>query len=403
MRSLHNFSLRVHLPFGPAVLLPATDPEKDPTAKFAFDANSQVISRFELLGQNKRSAFHVSRATNEPLDDAATTDEWIQSVEEQHRSALYVKLVSLTRQELNAADADAALTGQGDSEWNRYRKAQLAVTNSLQQAAETLLIKSGELNAELDRKRTERFEELEKKLRASIEEQRAAAELEFKSKSALLEQRERALGAREASFETKESHYVARQKQTEQIDQIKEWLRDWSLTKGTSKKRWPIATAYVVAMVVTGALTLYATWHSYALLKSVDEIVKLAWWQWVGIWAKTVFPLAAFATFMIYFIRWSGDWARQHSEEEFRNRTRLIDIGRSTWLLEAVRDAQARNSEIPSDLLKELSRNLFALHGGTDSEIHPQVISDVLMHGLSSLRVRAADGSEVEASRSKKS
>jgi hypothetical protein len=117
--------------------------------------------------------------------------------------------------------------------------------------------------------------------------------------------------------------------------------------------------------------------------------------------SKAFFPLAAFTTFMVYFIRWSSSWAKQHSEEEFRNRSRLIDIGRSGWLLEAVRDAHEKNAEIPNDLLRELSRNLFANTPSSESEIQPSLISDVMLQGLTSLRVKTADGSEVEASRAK--
>jgi hypothetical protein len=154
-------------------------------------------------------------------------------------------------------------------------------------------------------------------------------------------------------------------------------------------------------MVLTGVLTIFSIWHSYDLLKTADDLAKIQWWQWAALTLKTLFPLAAFTTFIIYFIRWSGDWARQHAEEEFRNRTRLIDIGRSSWLLEAVRDAQERDKEIPPELIKELSRNLFSNSQAVGGDIHPQAAADVIMQGLSSIRVKSPDGAEVEAKRGK--
>jgi hypothetical protein len=104
---------------------------------------------------------------------------------------------------------------------------------------------------------------------------------------------------------------------------------------------------------------------------------------------------------MVYFIRWSSAWARQHSEEDFQNRSRLIDIGRASWLLEAVRDAQERNKEIPPDLLKEMSRNLFVLNSRPDGDIQPETAADILLQGLTSLRVKSPTGAEVEAKRGK--
>jgi hypothetical protein len=182
---------------------------------------------------------------------------------------------------------------------------------------------------------------------------------------------------------------------------VKTWLENWTLTKGTARKRWPIAVAYVFGILATGCLSAYSVYHNYDLLKSAADIAKLQWWQWVAITLKAAIPLAAFSTFLIYFIRWSSAWARQHAEEEFRNRALLIDIGRSSWLLEAVRDAQQRNKEIPTELLHELSRNLFAFSSSPDTDIHPEAISDTLLHGLSSLRLKTPDGSEIEASRGK--
>jgi aryl carrier-like protein len=113
---------------------------------------------------------------------------------------------------------------------------------------------------------------------------------------------------------------------------------------------------------------------------------------------RAIIPLAAFVTFVIYFIRWSSEWARQHADEEFRNRTRVPDIGRSAWLLEAVRDAQENQKEIPVDLLKDLLRNLFAYTAPADvADLHPQAVTDLIMQGLASLRVKTPDGTEVEA------
>ena len=406
MKGRHSFRSIAHpRHFQGAITLTDGDPCSTSQAKFAFDLESNIIGLFQLIGENGNQAIAVRRKTDEVTDEIEITDEWTNIGDPAFRSILpqlYAQLVSSTRTEFQVVDVEASLKGSADTAWNRYRDAQTAVINSLQQATETLIIKAAEKNAELDKSRAERFEKLEVTLREQLEHERKTLQSEFEKKQEQVEARQKAIADREANFNTKEARYVARKKQEEQIDQVKNWLSDWRLTTGTTAKRRPIFWAYISALVITGGLTAYATYHNYQLLKSADDIAKLAWWNWVAITTKSFFPLAAFTTFMIYFIRWSSSWARQHADEEFRNRTRLIDIGRSGWLLEAVRDAQENKNEIPVDLLKELSRNLFSNAGSNEGDIHPQAVSDILLQGLSSVRVKSADGSEVEATRNGK-
>lgn len=405
LKAKREFKLIVNVPHQGGVELPAENPEQTPQIKFVLDSNSQVIANFYLHDSAGNEAFAVVRKPESITDEAKLSDGWTNNRDENFRSQLpqlHVTLLSSARTELHANDAEAAFKGTEDSSWNRYRDAQTAVINSLQQATESLIIKASEKNAELDKARAERFEKLEVELRAQIDRERKELQLTFDTKQAQLTEREKAAVERESAFNTKEAGYVARKKQEEQIDQIKSWLNDWKLTLGTTEKRRPIFWGYITALVLTGVLTGYVTYRNYELLKSASDLAALAWWQWVAMTAKSFFPLAAFTTFMVYFIRWSSAWARQHAEEEFRNRTRLIDIGRSSWLLEAVRDSQQKGKDIPADLLKELSRNLFTNATSGETDLHPQALSDVMLQGLSSFRIKTPDGSEVEAKRDKK-
>ena len=89
-----------------------------------------------------------------------------------------------------------------------------------------------------------------------------------------------------------------------------------------------------VVILATGALTAWLSYENVQLLKAAGpNLPQVPWWQWVALTLKTVVPLAAFTTFLIYFIRWEADWARQHSDEELRTRARVVDIGRSSWLV----------------------------------------------------------------------
>lgn len=372
--------------------------------KYLFDANSQAAPTF-YLRTDRGNAMIISRRTEEVTDQIQLPDEWANTVAQELKgtfSPFYVRLLALLRSELRVSDTEASLQGANDTEWNRYRKAQTTVINSLEQAAQTLIVKTSDRNAQLDQQRSERFEKLEGSLREELQKAREALQTEFDSKQEALTIQEKALSDRIDEFETKESHYVTRQKQERQIEQVQKWLESWNLTKGTTDKRSPIFWGYCVGIVVSGCFAAYSIIHNYELIATADDLAKLMWWQWLALAAKAFFPLAMFTTFLIYFIRWASAWAKQHAEEEFRNRSLLIDIGRSGWLIEAVRDAQERKSEFPPELLKELSRNLFSYSPSGDGDIHPQAITDLLSQGLSSIRVKSPDGSELEASRSKK-
>ena len=401
LKPLTNLEIKLTIPRGVEINLSEEEPETNQALAFVFNSGSEVLDYFYLRLPNNQAVATVRRTFENIYDIVTIDDQWPNHIAENIRPQVWVQVLANLRRELKAIELEASLKGNNDTTWNRYRDAQAAVVNSLQQTSESLLLKVAERNAQLDREREERFTKLEERLRNELAEAKAALENQAADKRSSLDAREKALAEREAAFETKESHYVGRQKQGEQIKQIQNWLNDWHLTEGTRKKRAPIFWGYICAMVLTGVLTAYSVHNSYALLKTVDDLAKIQWWQWFALLLKTFFPLAAFMTFMIYFIRWAGDWARQHAEEEFRNRTRLIDIGRSSWLLEAVRDAQERNKEIPPDLLKELSHNLFTTTPNANADIHPQAAADILLQGLSSIRVKTPAGAEVEAKRGK--
>jgi hypothetical protein len=396
--------MRIETQHLPTIELEVDEPENDSQLADRLAAEAETISAVSLLFQGRWQALVVVRDWEKPDDSVTITDDWITKGGDEAQRVLpklLPGLIGLGRRELKANELDAALSGDADAEWNRYRRSQMKVLSSLQQATQAVLFDAATRNSKLDQARAAKYEALEEQLRAATEEKRWKLQQQHEHRLEELERREKEQADKEAEFQTKEARYVSRQKQDDQIKQIQAWLENWGLTKGTSRKRWPITGAYVVALLVTGGLTTYATSHNYELIKTTEELAKLQWWHWLALASKAFFPLAAFSTFMVYFIRWSSSWAKQHSEEEFRNRSRLIDIGRSGWLLEAVRDAHEKNAEIPTDLLRELSRNLFSNASSSESDIHPSALSDVMLQGLTSLRVKTADGSEVEASRSK--
>ncbi len=375
---------------------------------YVLKEHSQIMPHLLLIAKgNDHQAIFIQR-NPEAITDSVEVfwcgesgHEWLPPKPEEKRSPAFVKLMALARKHLRACDTEGALFGSAENDWSRFRDAQVAILNSLSETQRTSVVEYSNRSIEAEAAAKDKHQRLDDDLRQEFGKRAAALDDEHQKRLKTLEEREAALKAKEESYNTKEARYVARQKQQEQIEQIEQWITNWSLTSGTRSKRWPVLAAYTIGIVASGGFAWCFGEQSIELLKQ-QELDKVQWWEWTLLALRSVIPFAAFTTFVIYLIRWTSAWARQHAEEEFRNRARLLDIGRSDWLLEAVRDAQDNQRELPAELLKELSRNLFVpSQGGDSSDLHPQAISDVLMQGLSSLRVKSADGTEVEAKRGK--
>ncbi|MGE0061082.1 MAG: hypothetical protein AB7T86_03290 [Xanthobacteraceae bacterium] len=360
---------------------------------------SQIMPHLYLRGPNNHNGLVINRKAG-PTDEVQVAHDgnWFSNIQEPERPAIGVRLIASARKHLDAVELDGTISGTADTEWGRYREAQAAIIHGLQETQRTILSEFTRKSLEMEaasKARTENREAELKKHYDTLQEQLNQKQL---AESERVAAREKEIEDREKRFNTKEARYVARSEQQNQIAQIKGWLEDWSLTKKTQSKRRVVIAAYIMAAIFTGGLTIWFSRESMNVINT--SAATLEWWQWFLLAFKSIFPLAAFITFIVAFIRWSSDWARQHADEEFRNRARILDIGRTAWLLEAVRDAQDNNKELPPELVKELSRNLFAYAPtGDAADLNPNTITDLLMQGLNTLRVKAPDGSEVEARR----
>jgi hypothetical protein len=405
LRSLRNLTIEVltNDQGGSTIQLRQDDPVQMPAIEFVLIEESQIMPSLSLRDANGQHGLTLQRQPDKITDLVAVAHDqnWVNHLPQETRSKICVKLISLTRKHLRALDAEAALSSGSDAAWTRYRDAQLAILNSLEETQKTILSEYSRKSLEAEAATQDRFRAKETDLQKKFEAQEQKLIEEYALRNKDLDARENELKAREASFNTKEARYVARQEQQNQIRQIQGWLEGWSLTSGTRAKRYPVAAAYACGIAATGTITVWLSYQSARILESAGaNLSAIAWWQWVLLSSRSILPLAAFITFVIYFIRWSGSWARQHAEEEFRNRARMLDIGRTAWLIEAVRDAQDNQKELPTELVQELSRNLFAYSPSVDTgDVHPQSIADLILQGLSSLRVKIPGGTEVEAKR----
>lgn len=380
-----------------------TEPESGATDPLGYvlTQESEVMPHLYLRhAPSNRSLIEIRRSPKEAFDlvTVAWENVWNQFSHD-NKSSLYVQLVGLARKHLRAGDANASLSSGTENQWTRYYEAQNQILNSLQSTQAGLLADLQRKTLEAENAAKAKYDKLEAELRAAVELEREKLDQEYTVLKDGTDARETALDKREASFETKEAIYVARQKAGEQITDLKEQLRNWSLTAGTAGKRTPVLWASIVGLLVTFGLTVWFSHQTNQLL--VGKVLEtIHWWQWLLISLKTLGAFSAFISILVFFIKWSNQWAKQHAEEEFRTRARVLDIGRSMWLVEVVRDAHENEKVIPPILLTELSKNLFVEPGSAQAgEIKPQALTEAVLAGVKTLRVKTADGSEVEATR----
>ncbi|MEY2881881.1 MAG: hypothetical protein RLZZ15_4261 [Verrucomicrobiota bacterium] len=390
-----------HPPLTDAVLIEEEAPAEAPRLQFIFQLHGRLIASFQLRDDRGRAAVTINRKHEAIFDEAQITDDWVNPLPLETRTPIYVRLHNLLEKHLRVGALEAALSGGGESDWNQYRDSHLAILSSLEQTNQRLLVDTAKQIEAVRSSEAQKNEELRRQLKGDFASEQTRLASEHDQKQKALAAREQALEKKLAEFETKESKYVARQEAKNQLAQLKEWLEDSSLTEKTVEKRRPVLIGYIFAILATGALTGWLSYENVQILKNAGpNLPQVPWWQWLGLTLKTVVPLAAFTTFLIYFIRWEADWARQHSDEELRTRARVVDIGRSSWLVEAVRDSQGSADAIPKELLEQLAKNLFANPTSDASGTVPKSGAEILMQQLSSLRLKTPDGAEIEATTS---
>lgn len=237
-----------------------------------LEQDSEVMSTFKLLSPNNHQGLVIQRKGSEITDEVhvATDQNWFShlSLDEEKKRLLTVRLISSARRLLRAIDTDAGLMGTADSEWGRYRSSQNAILNSLQETQRSILSDFTRKSLEMESASKARLEAREAELQKHYDVLKEQLDRERIAESERFAAREKEIDDREKQFNTKEARYVARSEQQKQIEQIQNWLQDWSLTKGTTSKRFVVVGAYVIGALVTGYLTY---WFSKQSMEVVLE------------------------------------------------------------------------------------------------------------------------------------
>ena len=155
----------------------------------------------------------------------------------------------------------------------------------------------------------------------------------------------------------------------------------FSLTKGTQRKRLPIHALFGLLIVIAAIFLV----QSVTTLGSLGESGPEFWYQVL----RLTLSAAGVAAAIIFYIRWTDNWFRQHADEEFRLKRLELDIDRASWVVEMALEWQLeKGAAIPKELIDRLTENLFSTESqGTPT--HPsEDLASALLEASSGLTVR---------------
>jgi hypothetical protein len=182
-------------------------------------------------------------------------------------------------------------------------------------------------------------------------------------RDAALDERRREFEAKVAAFDTRESKVARRTLLSEMKAAVGEAEKVTISAETTRKRRWIHGFSWLLMAVSVGVATTLLFLVSAAIGRGQPPS-----------WVLTV-PLSAasatFVTTVVYYLKWNDRWFREHADAEFAARRYKADILRASWLAELIAELATDKVELPPDLLKSFTRDLFARPTTTRVSEHP--------------------------------
>ena len=215
----------------------------------------------------------------------------------------------------------------------------------------------------------EEHRDKEQRLEQSFTKSKEALERDYAEKFSLLnEQRKR--------LDDKSNTHARREIRKDITSAINERIKDFQLSKSTSRLRLPIHVAFLLLIALSSAATLYYSKIFFTLFedpKFLENRVAVAFAI-----VKSTGLAALLSTTTLLYIRWLNAWFNKNASEEMTLRRFQLDIERSSWIVETVLESVSQHShQLPTELVLKFSNNLFSKEGEKASSLrHP--IADVV-------------------------
>jgi hypothetical protein len=230
---------------------------------------------------------------------------------------------------------------------------QIALLSAIQNAASGQIARTDEFFRGL----VEKFDKRQDDLDELYTRKTIQLENGIEEKRSRLEADEARLHEKQRDLDDRDNTHVRRAIRGELIETIRNRQKTFSISRDTTRLRWPIHAVFLLLLLGTsaGAVWSLSTWASLAANKMEGWdpfLVTLA--------IKSIVFTFGFLTSAGLYISWMNRWFDKHAEAQFHTKQFEIDINRASWAVEAALEWKASQSEqMPDALLIGITKNLF--------------------------------------------
>jgi hypothetical protein len=306
-----------------------------------------------------------------------------------------INFVLFLTAELRVFDPNYSLSGPITKEQSELAAIHESTLNRLELLNEKLIEETHNYRKTLDKE----FSEKEVQLQEKYEEIEKNLNGKYQDRLDDIYLRENELEKNKKELDDKSNTHARRQIRKDILSEIKNRQKEFKLTQGTNRLRWPIALAMLSLIALFVGLSITSIQNFDFVLESRElnkEANNVNYLLLIG--AKQILYSAGAVASFLYYIRWNNRWFEQHSIAEFQLKQFELDMERASWIVETSLEwKDAKGTAIPSDLLNSLSKNLFSeAHEKIDPLVHPaDQLASALLGSASMIKLKAGD-SEIQ-------
>lgn len=323
-------------------------------------------------------------------------------------------LVAILNKKLKAFDPARTMPGSVSEESKQLEALHQSTLERLEQLAEDVIHKSTDFRINLEQQHADKLQKLEAALATRKEELETRHNVEL----SILKEKENALATKLVAIDDRNNTHVRREIRDRMLDDVKNRIQDFGVSRATTSKRQPVLIGIVVlAMSLALLLSL-----SFLELKSYRKTLEGPglFDQLIGsassainnpnttvnqyrpeagltylylLLARIALLTLGFVATLLYYIRWQNKWAEQHSISEFQLQQFYIDVNRANWAIESGLEwRKETDSEIPEMLLSSITKNLFSTQSEPETVLHPaDELASALMGSASKVKLRVGE------------
>lgn len=296
-----------------------------------------------------------------------------------------LSLITLAARSLGPFDPKRSVGGGLSEEQQQLLSIHSSTLERLESLNEELIRSSEEFRRKLEGQYQERADELEEKHQQRT--QHLQDEIDKKRKE--LESRENEMREKLNEIDDRQNTHVRRELRKSIIDEIRSRSEDMSLTKSTSRLRWPIHAVCIALMLLFGSGAVF-----YAV--ELGQLIRedgTSNWALMAILSKQLFLSLSFGATAVFYIRWLNSWFSEHASNEFRLRQLQLDVERASWVVETAFEWKgAEGSTIPNELLEPITKNLFSPEDNIRQDFHPaDQLASALLGTASTVKLKVGD------------